>query len=785
MKVAHQRKIFDILQTIKEAQSSSLYGDCQEGAFSLCDFIDLVKGKNTKTVALLVKYCELLFKVNNGEIDGYLLTKQWDEIENSVKIELQPKPEIVFLSYKSSMSDSLESIYFAAKSYTEYDVFWIPIPYYDFENINGKPVAAVRYEGAEFYKNSIECTHWQAYDIKERRPDIIFTFNPYDKSNLVTSVHPNFYCEKLRQFTDTLVYVPYFVSGVGVRKQYCTLPGCIYAHKVILQSEKIRNAYIKNFDEAFGNRFGNPNDKFIALGSPKFDAVLNSKREDYSIPESWKQLINGKKVVLYNTSINAILTGDELYLKKICTVLDFFRKQSSIVLWWRPHPLSMSTYKSMRSELVNVYIQLIEDYKKANYGIFDHTPELHRAICLSDMYYGDGGSVLSLYESTKKPIIYQNVYYPGCEVLDMQISCLFADGQYIWLLDNMYKSLFQYDKSTAKIRFLNKIPALVSSWMFASKDMLKIGKKIFFAPNTLNCFLIYHIDNNSFSEIALDLQVYNTNPKFTHEFITSEYSKFRHMYSYEDFIYFVPFSYPAIVRLHVETYKLEYFNAWVDDNLGGAFHMSELNPFSYTYDSCIYMEKLTISMFNINCLLIFNMETCKYEMNQVGNYSSPWSSICYDGDNFWLASAYELLIVRWNPLSNEIKEYRNFPEGVILEKHHNFQKIRCLNNHLFIFPHYANAVISMDLYTEKMKVETIVNDNYVYQNAYYYTNIFDGKIYALCNNKRTIEVYGNENSDVIISNYEEQIPLYGQDNSETFISTVGQRIFEFIREESL
>ena len=36
------------------------------------------------------------------------------------------------------------------------------------------------------------------------------------------------------------------------------------------------------------------------------------------------------------------------------------------------------------------------------------TADLHRAIALSDAYYGDWSSVVSLYEKTGKPILIQN-----------------------------------------------------------------------------------------------------------------------------------------------------------------------------------------------------------------------------------------------------------------------------------------------------------------------------------------------------------------------------------------
>jgi len=196
--------------------------------------------------------------------------------------------------------------------------------------------------------------------------------NPYDENNYVTSVHPNFYCKRLKNLTDCLVYVPYFVcAGDEIPAHFCTLPGTFYAHKVIVQSENMRQSYIKHFKKFEKNNncravFGKPEDKFVALGSPKFDKAINSKPEDFALSPEWQRLImkpdgTKKKVFFYNTSIGAILEGDEKYLQKVRYVLNVFREAKDVVLLWRPHPLNEATYQAMRPKLLTEYEQIIVD----------------------------------------------------------------------------------------------------------------------------------------------------------------------------------------------------------------------------------------------------------------------------------------------------------------------------------------------------------------------------------------------------------------------------------------
>jgi hypothetical protein len=63
----------------------------------------------------------------------------------------------------------------------------------------------------------------------------------------------------------------------------------------------------------------------------------------------------------------------------------------------------------MRPEILNAYDAIVKAYQKENWGIFDDTPDLHRAIAVSDAYYGDVSSLVELYRVTGKPVMIQNL----------------------------------------------------------------------------------------------------------------------------------------------------------------------------------------------------------------------------------------------------------------------------------------------------------------------------------------------------------------------------------------
>jgi CDP-glycerol glycerophosphotransferase (TagB/SpsB family) len=216
-----------------------------------------------------------------------------------------------------------------------------------------------------------------------------------------------------------LVYIPYFVVLNDIPEDFCVLPGSIYADRVVVQSEKVKETYLSELSKFerknhYEGKFGILTAKFLPLGSPKFDKVISTKREDCRVPDEWRKLIekpdgSWKKVVLYNTSITGMLNGNEKVLSKLEYVFDCFKHRNDVVLLWRPHPLNVSTFASMRPQLLNDYQNVVARYRREGWGIYDDTADLNRAIAISDAYYGDWSSLVPLYQITGKPIMIQNL----------------------------------------------------------------------------------------------------------------------------------------------------------------------------------------------------------------------------------------------------------------------------------------------------------------------------------------------------------------------------------------
>lgn len=126
---------------------------------------------------------------------------------------------------------------------------------------------------------------------------------------------------------------------------------------------------------------------------------------DNIFPNNWKEIVREKKVIFYNTSVGSMLSGREKHIEKMKWVFEVFQKNPEVVLWWRPHPLELSTIQSMLPHLEEQYKKLRRQYQEEVVGILDESINLHRAIAISDAYYGDWSSVVELYKATGKPIL--------------------------------------------------------------------------------------------------------------------------------------------------------------------------------------------------------------------------------------------------------------------------------------------------------------------------------------------------------------------------------------------
>ena len=636
---------------------------------------------------------------------------------NELIKEQEIQKDIVFLPYKASMWDSLESIWRAAYEDKEHcNAYVIPIPYADRKP--DQTVAAWHCE-ADQYPDYVPVLDYRKVNLEEMHPDIIFIHNPYDNCNALTSVDSQYYSEELKKCTDKLVYVPYFVAqdvkpGDFDREEnishLITTPGVLNADLVVVQSENIRQVYINvlmRYTTQQDRKYWE--ERIVGLGSPKYDKILATTKKDVHVPKSWLKMIQKpdktwKKIVFFNTGVSIVLKLKEKALDKIESNFKIFKEnKDEVVLLWRPHPLMMATMAGMLPELQERYAEIVKKYKEENWGIYDDTADLNRAVALSDAYFGDGSSVLKLYVVTGNPIMYHYMLNSGQLTDSFKISNACYEGNRIWCTMFHDPNLYQIDLDSKELKVVTNIldeEDEVHSFI----KILTYNDVLIFIQSTTNLLIL--MDRNTFHKERYKIPSTNKiTPKLS--------QRFANWITYKDNLYIFGFDYNGIVKFNLKTRQLEIIDDFIKD-----LQVSNFNEEFCIYDYVQVDNKLFMPMINANAVLKFDMNNDTTEVHYVGDEKQRYMSGTYDGENIWLAPRDASLgdIVRWNPKTNEIKQFKDYLDE-------NKRNAKYIFGDIF---NIGNYIVMMSL----QAIDSNLKINIDTEEITSFKDIFDARIYA-------------------------------------------------------
>lgn len=645
--------IGDLLGRLSREQAIDVLAQMQELVIRAGETIEATEKDCTEIIQKLEYACEVIYQMTDS-LDEYHvrinLLKELKELFEAAHDEIQrnipEKLEILFLPYQVSMWDSLESVWMAAKERGDLDCYVVPIPYYDVLPDNS--LGNIHYEGDK-YPDYVPVTSYLKYSIEARRPDVIFFHDPYDEFNRVTRIPEQFYSKNLKKYTDMLVYIPYFVSEEGGPAEYqCYTSGVLFADRVIVQPGSIYEKYCRIYtnvvrQNGLEHTLIPAEQKFLPLGSPKFDKVLNMKCEPEDLPEAWQDVIrkpdgSRKKIILYNLSISPMLENREQTLNKLDNVFQFFReRREELVMLWRPHPLLLKTIESMVPWLRDAYMQRVQQFQKEGWGIFDETPDPNLAMVVSDGYYGDMSSLVTTYRETGKPILLQDYFVE--EIAKAELRTIYALAgecieNKIYLYNIYNNSICKIDKTTGNIEVEygdDKRPYYEAYLYFKSviykqticfisdkeENVLKYdtitGKKewIYFKGNGIElepalCESMLFLMPVGYSEQLICINLIDNNV----EYIPTNYS----------------------VQLN-RTLQVEQYIYGKTLRLGDWIYRG----------SCLEA-----------CIQKFNIKTGVFEYIVVKHFKRPIRAISFDGEYFWILSQTDGMMICWDEKRNNI-----------------------------------------------------------------------------------------------------------------------------------
>ncbi len=621
------------------------------------------------------------------------------------------KKEILFLPYKAAMWDSMESIWQAAVKDNNCEVFVVPIPYC---TKGGEGSFTKWHCERELFPPEVPTVDYRQYKLAEHCPDVIYIHNPYDESNTVTQVSPEYFSYNLKKYTPLLAYVPYFVIGGAWPRAHTKQILYHYVDKIFIQREKMlvlpyESDPQKDWENHIESCF--PHHKLVGLGSPKIDRILQKAEKDLMPPE-WKNIFANRKVVLYNLSLNALLTYNVALLKKVRYILECFaERKGEIAILFRPHPLFKSTILTLenKTELLTAYEDIEQFFQEQNLGVIDYSADIDRAIVCSDAYIGDSGtSILQMFGVLGKPIfaadltilLQEKTMAEKCLVYAsnaFNANNFFAQDGKLYFVAEELNVFCEMDIFTGRVTPLLQLTEKVLNFNLYSQ-VLAVDNKLIFIPMGAPHICQYDGATGQFIYTALRKPIEGFN--------------FKKAIKYGRYLYLIPYRYNAIVQYDIWTQECRYHSECLKDFWPDLTQDDkELFGDGYLTED----GNLLLPALRSNKVLEINLNDFSYQVYKVGDIDCDGAYIVRDGDKYWLIPWQNKKIRCWDKNQDTCKIFAEYPVGYecdidwFTHKPYLFSASILSNGGIWLFPCYGNMILRLDLATgtlEKVDIDS-------------------------------------------------------------------------------
>lgn len=583
--------------------------------------------------------------------------------------EKDGRRDMVFLPYKAAMWDSLESIWRAAEDDPSCSAYVVPIPY-----ANRKPDGTMSDWICErdLFPKDVPTLDWREFDLKAVKPDAVFIHNPYDNKNTVTDTPPAYYSFNLKPLTRLLVYVPYYTTSGGMSDLRRNLPSYAHMDYIVIQSEALR----PYFDASLAP-------KLLPLGSPKFDRVIRHCQNPPEPPEDWREKMAGRKVYFYNTSLSAMIANPRDFLAKMRYVFSRFAGRKDACLLWRPHPLLADAIAAQKKEYLAEYEEIRRHFREKDLGIYDETPDVDDAIALSDAYIGNtGSSIVSCFGVAGKPVFLLNNRLqkaPGEDDWQWQVLAK-AGGDWMILAGT---KLYHAPKHDLRYTFYCDLSPYARGGYYPR--IIRHKGRIYACPGNAQDVLV--------------IRKGRVRRRIPLEKTGKPQDSFKGAARVGDYLFLLPKEYPSIVRLDTRTNTCDYL-----EGLQHVFH-KRIDRKWLRGGVAVWRDTLFLASPTERKILAIKADPLGADVLSIpGNKGSGgYCRFIRDGEDFWLVPYSGIFLTRWNPATNEARDYTRFPkefrchrpDGEPCEERP-FGAFLQSGDELLLFPGWGNMFLRLD-----------------------------------------------------------------------------------------
>lgn len=270
----------------------------------------------------------------------------------------------------------------------------------------------------------------------------------------------------------------------------------------------------------------------------------------------------------------------------------------------------------------------------------------------------------------------------------------------IWFWWFNANGLCQFDSATKRVDIIARYENAPNEKRDLYRAIKKIGNKLVLAPRAAKEIAIYDMNLKEMQYLSL------ADVKDCRKEKYDENYKFVVSLKHKNTIYLLGYRYPAIVKIDIETLKVTYLTAWVDEIESRI--KTESDTRGYLIHAITLGEEAWIACGNTNALLHLNFKTDKVSVIDIPCRMNGFGGIAWVNENFWLVGRGKgsNIIVGWNACSAETYEIEIFPPDEC-KKSDPFHPPIVLDDKIMLFPISGKHVYKVDTITKKVTICTV------------------------------------------------------------------------------
>lgn len=228
--------------------------------------------------------------------------------------------------------------------------------------------------------------------------------------------------------------------------------------------------------------------------------------------------------------------------------------------------------------------------------------------------------------------------------MELVLNAIAIKGDVGYASDFERNGLFEVDIKTGKSRYIELFPkeGIMISGLHSHCEW--VDNKVYFIPSAGKNISIFDIDSKEIESIEIPAvstkQNWGYKPKL----------KFSKAILYNDYLWLIPATYPGIIKLDLNTNIFVTISNWLPND-------------EFMFRRAVYIKENVVyaASGNNNNVLIFDLSSETGSIRKIGHMNNGIMDMCENGEELVMAPRTEGAVVKWNLVTNEIKEYSDYP----------------------------------------------------------------------------------------------------------------------------